>query len=328
MQTKTPSKSTTNSETTSAKRRVNARRRLVLVYNPRSSGFKTVQSEVIAPLRQKRNLSLLKFTVEPTNVDANATKLARVLEDDDLVLVAGGDGTATIALNGVMLARKTVRLAVLGYGNFNDFARTLGGYDFAYVEKQLFRKAAPVTTLYPLDIRVNGKHWRYAASYLTLGLFAESTQVFDEPEVRHFLQKHGKNLVFSVAMLARWYFRNRRREFVANGRINGQKLPAGTTDVMAVNSKSVAKVMRGGNLSGEPTAFWLSTARLGSFWRLVKFMASSILHRLPGASVETLRLEFDHASSVELQAEGEYQKLTGVKTIEIAKSSGVECLVK
>ena len=332
------------------------RQRLVLVYNPRSSGFKQVEDEVIAPLRQQKNLTLLKFTVQPTNVDDNAAHLARILRAGDLVLAAGGDGTATIALNGVVQAERLKRpetpagtksapakavaaqaeppiyLAVLGYGNFNDFARTLGRYDFAYVAKHFFQADAqtktPIRPLYPLEIRVNGQHWRYAASYLTVGLFAESTQVFDQPAVREFLQKHGKNLFFSVWALARWYFQNRKREFIPAGKLNGRPLKPDTTDLLVVSSKSVAKVMRGGRAYLDPQNFWLSTARLGSFWRLVWFMLRSILHRLPGQATSVAQLEFAQPVSLELQAEGEYQKFTEVRKIEVRKVSAVECLVK
>lgn len=332
------------------------RHRLVLVYNPRSSGFKQVEDEVITPLRQQKNLTLLKFTVQPTNVDDNAAHLARILRAGDLVLAAGGDGTATIALNGVVQAeqlyqsgattraksastkpavvqaKQPIRLAVLGYGNFNDFARTLGRYDFAYVAKHFFQAdtqtETPTRPLYPLEIRVNGRHWRYAASYLTVGLFAESTQVFDQSAVRKFLQKHGKNLFFSVWALARWYFQNRKREFIPAGKLNGQPLKPGTTDLLMVSSKSVAKVMRGGRAYLDPQNFWLSTARLGSFWRLVWFMLRSILHRLPGQATSVAQLEFAQPVSLELQAEGEYQKFTEVRKIEVRKVGAVECLVK
>lgn len=305
------------------------RQRLVLVYNPRSSGFKKVDAEVLQPLRSEQNITLLKFAVAPTNVDDNADRLAEVLRDDDLLLAAGGDGTATIALNGAMLSHKKIRLAVLGYGNFNDFSRMLGGYNFEYVRQNfLTNQAAPLQTIYPLAIQVNGEHWRYASSYLTAGLFAESTKVFDEPNVRQFLQKHGKNLFFSVFALAKWYFRNKRREFLPTFAVNGQLVKPKTTDLLVVNSKTMAKVMRGGNFSRSDNEFLVATARLGSFWRLVWFMLRSVLHRVPGAKTESVKIDFRQPATVELQAEGEYQRFTEVKTLEITKASGISCLVK
>ena len=95
-------------------------KRLVLVYNPRSSHFLQVKEGVIEPLRGLKGWMLGKFEVADTDVDDNARRLARILEDGDLVVAAGGDGTANIAVNGIMLSgRNGVRLGVLGYGNFN-----------------------------------------------------------------------------------------------------------------------------------------------------------------------------------------------------------------
>lgn len=303
------------------------RQRLVLVYNPRSSGYKKVEDAVISPLRAEKNLTLLKFAVQPTNVDDNAFALSKLLQDDDLVLSAGGDGTATIALNGVMLAQKDTRFAVLGFGNFNDFARMLGFYDFDYVRANFFDKQN-YAKIYPLEIKIDGEHWRYASSYLTAGLFAESTKVFDEPEVRQFLQKHGKNLFFSVLMLAKWYFRNKKRQFLPEFSVNGEKVKTKTTDLMAVNSKTMAKMMRGGRFFAEKDEFLLATARLGSFWRLVWFMMRSVLHRVPGKATDKVKIEFSTPAEIELQAEGEYQRFSGVEKIEIKKARGINCLVK
>ena len=72
-----------------------------------------------------------KFEVADTDVDDNSHRLAKVFRDDDLVIAAGGDGTATIAINGIMLSdAKNVRIGVLGFGNFNDTARSFGDVKF------------------------------------------------------------------------------------------------------------------------------------------------------------------------------------------------------
>lgn len=154
-------------------------------------------------------------------------------------------------------------LGALGYGNFNDMARMLGAkraveYSDGYVGgvSEIVQKFTDgkVREIYPLEVKVDGEHWRYVPCYVTLGLFAESVAVFDDEKVRGKLRTGKKGLVFSVWNLAKWYFKNRKREFLPKGELERhgvsqivpEVLQDGATDYMAINGSSMARVMRGG----------------------------------------------------------------------------------
>lgn len=286
--------------------------RLVIVYNPRSSKSKLVEEQVIAPARRLVSFMIGKYEVKPTNVSDNAVKLARLLQDGDLVVAAGGDGTATIGLNGCMLSKKDVTFGVLGYGNFNDMARMLSTKTLQDVINGKTKK------IWPLEARVDGRLWRFAACYVTAGMFAESTEIFDKKKVRGEL-KHDKGLFYSVKQLAGWYFKHRRKPFLADFTLNGVPKP-GATDYLAVNGKTVARVMRGGKHQSNKTIFLSSVANLKGLPSLGWFMIRSFFKRIPGVETKLDEIEFAKPSPVELQAEGEYQKFKAVKKIEIKKS--------
>ena len=315
--------------------RENGRVRVVLIYNPRSSKAKQVEQEVLEPFRKQIEagsfpLTLAKYEVKPTDVDDNALQLSRILLDDDVVLTAGGDGTATIGLNGAMLSEKNVYFHALPFGNFNDMPRAL-------------RKASdPEKKIYPLEALVNGEHYRYAACYFTIGMFAESTEIFDKPAQRKHLQKGKKSLIYSVRQLAGWYFKNKKRDFIPTFKLvrkivawkrNDKFLSApkevetetqDISDYMAVNGVSVAKVMRGGEWYTTRSEFLSTTRVLTKFFKLAGFMMKSILFGIPGKLSVNDKLIFDRPAEIEIQAEGEYRRLKNVSEIEIRKTG--KCL--
>ena len=301
-------------------------RRVILVYNPRSSKAGMVKEQVVKPLRKIPGTMFGKYEVKPTDVDDNAAELAKILIDGDVVVAAGGDGTATIALNGAMLSKKAVRLAAVPFGNFNDMARTL--------------KKASGKEVYPLETVIDGKHYRYAACYFTIGMFAESTEIFDAEKTRKKLQKGNKGLLFSIRTLIKWYFKNKRKNFIPpfkyssttktydrNGvfqvrvKTMDEDESKGISDYLAVNGLSVAKVMKGGkNFYGHKADFLSTTGKLNRFLKLAPFMVKAILSRVPGDISTEDVLVFPDYGNVEIQAEGEYKRLEHVGKIIVRKS--------
>lgn len=321
--------------------------KLIIVCNPRSSHYLHVQREVLAPARQLKGWLVGKYELKPTDVDDNAGQLARLLSDGDLVVAAGGDGTAAVAVNGIIQSGKDVTFSALGYGNFNDVARMLGAkrpveYGGEYVggitEIAGRFETEKTTEIYPLEAKVDGKVWRYASCYVTLGMFAESTAVLNSEPVRKKLRTGKKHLFFSLWQLAKWYFGNRKREFLpktrtevvvdASSKSQEVRFAEGATDYLAVNSPRVAKLMRGAKCAAKKQEFRSTTVRLGSFGRLVWFMMCSVLVRIPSKKTTGDLIKFEQPSTVMIHAEGEYQELHDVKKIEIKKSKKALKVIK
>ena len=298
--------------------------RILVVCNPRSSKYKNVRREVLDVLmnpqavREKFGLSgvsIGRYEVAPTDVDDNAKQLSKLVRDGDLVLAVGGDATAVIGLNGVLLSEKDATLAALPYGNFNDLARTLKTVKL----DDIF--AGKTKKLYPLDISVNEKHFRFASCYTSIGMMAEAVEIFDNKKIRAKLRKGHRHSWRSYVQLAKWYFKNRHKKvFLPEFFLNGVPMKK-KSDYFAVNGRSLAKVMKGKVKCFEPDVFLQMSGKLTSFWRLVGFMSKSILCHVPGE--ETIReseLKFLSPASIEIQAEGEYKKFEQVKTVKIQKN--------
>ncbi len=295
--------------------------RLLIVYNPRSSRFAEVSKDVIDRSRELTGYIIGKYEVAPTNLEDNINKLSKILKDGDLVLSAGGDATGIIAVNAILKSDKDVRLAVLPYGNFNDLSRTLrtNTFDDVFLSKTSVRK------FYPLEVYINDKFFRYATCYTTIGMTAMAVSIYDQPEMRKKLKKSFGRKISSYTELSKWYFKNRHRHiFLPEFKLNGVLMPKKTSDYAAVNGRSMARVMKGGEDYRDPKFFRSETDRLTNFYRLAKLMSKSIFSRIPGSSTSGDVLEFINPSSVALQAEGESQVFENVKKIEIKK--GKKCL--
>ena len=295
--------------------------RLIVVYNPRSSRFAEVKRDVLERTRELNGYLVGKYEVAPTNIDDNIAKLGAVLKDGDMILSAGGDATGVISANAILRAGRDVTLSVLPYGNFNDLARTLRTRTF----DDVFLSDTSVRKFYPLEIEVNGQFYRYSTCYVTIGMTAEAVQIYDSPEMRAKLKKQFGRKVSSYTQLAKWYFKNRKNHiFIPEFALNGVKQSKKITDYAAVNGRSMARVMRGGEDYRDPKYFRSEVDRLSNFYRLVKLMTKSILSRVPGKATEGDALLFINPASIMLQAEGESQRFDDVQEIVIRKAK--KCL--
>ena len=294
-------------------------KRLVIVYNPRSSHYGRVQRDVLTPARKLKGWMIGKFEVADTDVDDNSHRLAKVFRDDDLVIAAGGDGTATIAINGIMLSgAKNVRIGVLGFGNFNDTARSFGNLKFEEIIK------GDAKEVWPLECKINREHWRYGMCYFTIGMFAEACAIFDHPKTRKALQSGRKRTYFSLGLLIRWWLKQHRKKwlprFVLGNSSDEYVECQGASDYMAVNGKTVAKLMRGGKFYLQKESFLSFNGKMSKFLRLAGMMICSVFRRIPGTESDYDCLVFPKPAKIMMQAEGEYKKLENVELVEISKS--------
>lgn len=297
-------------------------KRIIIVYNPRSSRFADVKSEVLSKIKDLGGYLVGKYEVKPTDLEDNILQLSKLLKDDDLVISAGGDATGIISSNAVLKSDKDATLAVLPYGNFNDLSRTLRT---TKLEDIVCHTNPASRQFYPLEIIVDGKFFRYATCYVTIGMTAEAVYIYDEPKMRKKLKKHFGRNITSYTSLVGWYIKNRRKkQFLPEFKLNGVLQSVKISDYAAVNGKSMARVMKGGEDYHDSEFFRSKIERLVNPYRLLKLMVSSIFSRIPGTPTKGDILEFTRPATVTLQAEGESKIFKDIKTIEIRKAK--KCL--
>ena len=294
-------------------------KRLIIVYSPRSARFEEVQKKVIEKARKLPGWIICKFEVEEVPVQENATKLAKILRKDDLVLSAGGDGTASMCLNAILKSNTLATLSVMPFGNFNDYAETLGRMSLAKIIRKF--EEGRWTSFYPMEIKVNERHYIYSGMYFTIGLMAEAERIFKKPKIRAKLTKARSRMSFSARKLFSWYLKNKRRkDFLPTYlKINNKNVVKNTTDYVAMNGKSMAGVVPGKGWFTRSDIFWSGTMRNRSFWRMLAKFIKATEGELPGKETSYDVLEFTKPCSIFVHAEGEGEELKNISKIEVKK---------
>ena len=292
-------------------------RRLLVVYSPHASKYRLVEKEVFAEARKLRGWTVGRFEVKPVDVGTNAKELAKIIRTGDVIVSAGGDGTAAVGLNAIMISKKKAIFAALPYGNFNDNAEMLGVKNLQEAIELVEKERA--VEVWPIEAVVDGRHWRYALGYMTVGMFAEATHIFDEKKTRSKFEK-GRNKIYGWWLLAGWYLRNRRKEFLPKAKLNGKKMDSGTTDYMVVNGGRVGGILKSEKWYLQKKEFLEWHGEMKSILGLASFMMRGMSKGLKGQKVTKSVLEFCEPTDIEIHAEGECEKMIDVSKIEIKKA--------
>ncbi|MBR3256875.1 acylglycerol kinase family protein [Candidatus Saccharibacteria bacterium] len=303
-------------------------KRLIIVYNPRSTRAEEVQRKVIEEARKLRGWMFGRFEIRNASVRENAKELAQIIRKDDLVVSAGGDGTASAVINAIVLSGKKATMAGMGFGNFNDFSGTFGEMSLTEIVRKY--EEGRQEEFYPLEIEVNGKHFLYAGLYFTMGMFAESTRVFQRKSVRRGLARAKNRLFFSARKLFFWYLKNKWRKNLLpeaiidktqEGNVVKFTTPRYTTDYVALNGESLAGVVGAKGWTRQEKKFWSGEMRNRSLFRMVRaFIKSAEEGELPGTETEGDTILFREPSKIFVHAEGEAEVFYNVSEVRVRKT--------
>ncbi len=317
-------------------------KKLIVVSNPSATKYSAVEREVLAVARKLSGWLVGRYDVQHDSFEQNVARLSKLLQDGDLVVSVGGDGTASLTVNAILSSGKQVTYSCLGYGDFNDVARMLKtkraveyGDEYVGGISEIVERfeQGKSSELYPLEVQVNGELYRYALCYFSMGLLAEATQVFDEPKVRARLQARRRNLFYSWRQLGLWYLKHRRQRFLPNAAVTIDHIPVSksaqsemslrltkeTTDYLAINSPRVVGILKGNGSAKKADGFASAVLQLSNVKQMVGFILKGVLTKVPTRKTLCDHINFAQPASVMVQADGEFERLKEVSDIEVRK---------
>lgn len=304
--------------------------RVLIISNPSSSRAKEVQRFIIDPLVNDPPVGkeMVYFTVTSKDRMVTAQQIAGVIQPNDRIIVAGGDGTGNVAINGIMNATDStgVRIGFLPYGNFNDMAST---FTDPSVKKQPRRliESEKSASVHPLDIMVNQQHHHYGLLYATVGWTALAAANFDKPGKRSDLQNRKQtNLLSNLTDLAKLYFKTRKNSFLPPFHRDGFKIQTNTTDILAINGPIMGQIICSRQDMYAGQTFLRHDLDVSSFFANSNLLGRSALNylldtrlQLPGTNRTEDTLYFEHTSELPIQIDGEVFRLSDVNSLSITK---------
>ena len=307
--------------------------RLVLVINPRSSGYSLVHEKIVHNIN-RLNLAenqRMTYEIQTTNPLDNAEKMAKLLQDDDTVLVAGGDGTAHIATNAIIFSNKTgVKIKYTGFGNFNDYAHSFSGNNSRSCLNAI-KDGKVVAELKPLKIYINDEFYRLAPLYATVGLTAEMAEIFEHPKVRGALKiTPGRNtrLILSLLAATRFYFNHRRTNIlnIKNIGLDGDeciKNKNNITDIVFMNGPRMARIMKSNYNKKHPENFGFRVLDSSKIIKNIPFITKGLFGFLPLKRVISAQINFKKPQDIFFQIEGESATVKNVSSINVEQSNQI-----
>lgn len=138
--------------------------RYVLIYNPKAGKGKIKKDvQYITSFFQHQNKTL--DVHETTSKEDAKDFLIKSDKTYDVVMAAGGDGTISTVVNGMMQLDKKPALAVLPYGSANDISHILG------FGKSIKKALKQIITTTPVMMDINQMNEHYFVYTAAAGLF-------------------------------------------------------------------------------------------------------------------------------------------------------------
>ena len=237
----------------------------------------------------KENLNHYKTVIlEPLQVEK---QIAENVNAGDTVLIAGGDGTVSLVIDGLWCLNLSheVMLRILPLGTGNDLARSLGvplSWDITSLPKYFEDTVPEKAQLVPV--------WRYGrhhfVNYVSFGLDAKILAMVDHWRRRLPQSSYLNKLLYVFAGILCARYRISDSLLLITDK---QKLPLqGYRGLILSNIPSYAGGRRVGDRDLSNAE--LSVTALRSFWDLMRLV-------LQGSLTHTPILPFTHATSLELQ---------------------------
>lgn len=294
-------------------------RRLVIAYNPHSSRAAEVQSSVFDRL-SAAGYHYDTIVVHQASLEDNVARLAPHIQSGDLILSAGGDGSAHAIFHTVMAAnRPDVTLGFLAFGNFNDIPHTFNT-QASLRDPVVFLNEAKPETVWPLEVTVDSRPLRNALLYVTIGWTARAASRFDDPRFRNKIKNARARLVESVWRLGWYYLRTRRLSLLPSFRYNDVSHKK-TSDLIFANGPTVARLFRSNKRYYREEVFLYRKLDVRRLITNIPFLVSSLMGRMKGDEVTEAIVNFDMPSQVPIQCDGEVSILEECTRIQVKKAA-------
>lgn len=284
------------------------KRRLVIAHNPLSSRAIQVDEQVFARL-DAAGYKYHKIEVQKASLEANVKRLKSKIKPGDIVISAGGDGSAHAIMHTVIAANKPgVSVGFLAYGNFNDMAHSLNKRAARQDPVKLLEKSTE-QKLYPLSLYADDKLERHALLYATIGWTAKAAGKFDDMSLRKELVRTGNvNLVGSLWHAFKYYMQSRAHSDLVDFTARRQKYSQ-RTDILLANSTALARLFKTGKNYGHGKKFLFRTLRVRWLLPNIGFLTLGLVSRIRGQAINNLSIKFSQKSKLPVQCDGEVFEL-------------------
>ena len=181
----------------------------------------------------------------------------------------------------------------------------------------VFLAEAKPETIWPIQVAVNGKPLRNALLYSSVGWTAKAAGQFDRPSIRRKITQGDAGLLKSYWRLGKYYLKSRAASGLPVLTYKDKKYHM--TDLIFANGPTVARLFRSGNHYYRQNVFLFRMLDIRGVIKNLPFLISGLFGRMKGEEATQVEVEFETASTIVLQCDGEVVTLDATTHIGVSK---------